>query len=56
MEKSDTNALFLFYANNEPKSVLARDPGGCRDNLRNRIINNIQKQVGENCQKKWLCT
>ena len=24
-----------FYASNEPKSVLARDPGDCRDNLRN---------------------
>ena len=22
----------LFYANNEPKSALARDPGDCRDN------------------------
>ena len=26
---------FFFYANNEPKSVLARDLGDCRDNLRN---------------------
>ena len=25
----------LFYACNEPKSVLARDLGDCRDNLRN---------------------
>ena len=25
----------FFYANNEPKSVLARDLGDCRDNLRN---------------------
>ena len=24
-----------FYASNEPKSVLARDLGDCRDNLRN---------------------
>ncbi len=24
-----------FYAGNEPKSVLARDLGDCRDNLRN---------------------
>ena len=29
-------AAFLFiYASNEPKSVLARDLGDCRDNLRN---------------------
>ena len=26
---------WLFYASNEPKSVLARDLGDCRDNLRN---------------------
>ena len=26
---------FLIYADNEPKSVLARDLGDCRDNLRN---------------------
>ena len=25
----------FFYASNEPKSVLARDLGDCRDNLRN---------------------
>ena len=25
----------LIYASNEPKSVLARDLGDCRDNLRN---------------------
>ena len=25
----------FFYAGNEPKSVLARDLGDCRDNLRN---------------------
>ncbi len=28
-------AITLFYASNEPKSVLARDIGDCRDNLRN---------------------
>ena len=27
--------LFFIYASNEPKSVLARDLGDCRDNLRN---------------------
>lgn len=26
---------FLIYADNEPKSVPARDIGDCRDNLRN---------------------
>ena len=26
---------FLIYADNEPKSVPARDLGDCRDNLRN---------------------
>ena len=25
----------IIYASNEPKSVLARDLGDCRDNLRN---------------------
>ena len=35
------NAMFpacgslFIYASNEPKSVLARDLGDCRDNLRN---------------------
>ena len=29
------NRFPLIYANNEPKSVLARDLGDCRDNLRN---------------------
>ena len=28
-------ASFVIYASNEPKSVLARDLGDCRDNLRN---------------------
>ena len=29
--------LFFIYASNEPKSVLARDLGDCRDNLRNTL-------------------
>ena len=34
--ESACTAVFLFiYASNEPKSVLARDLGDCRDNLRN---------------------
>ena len=33
--RESTPGVFLFYANNEPKSVLARDLGDCRDNLRN---------------------
>ena len=28
-------SLFFIYASNEPKSVIARDLGDCRDNLRN---------------------
>ena len=28
-------SAYFFYASNEPKSVLARDLGDCRDNLRN---------------------
>jgi len=38
-----------FYASNEPKSVLARDLGDCRDNLRNSqsvfliVIGNVSK-------------
>ena len=30
----DVSGVFI-YASNEPKSVLARDLGDCRDNLRN---------------------
>ena len=33
--KTLTDFHFFIYANNEPKSVLARDLGDCRDNLRN---------------------
>jgi len=29
------HSLALIYASNEPKSVLARDLGDCRDNLGN---------------------
>ena len=32
-----TGLLFFIYASNEPKSVLARDLGDCRDNLRNTL-------------------
>ena len=32
-----TDLLFFIYASNEPKSVLARDLGDCRDNLRNTL-------------------
>ena len=31
------HACFLIYASNEPKSVLARDLGDCRDNERQRV-------------------
>ena len=33
--KRSFRLVFLIYASNEPKSVLARDLGDCRDNLRN---------------------
>ena len=29
------HVIKMIYASNEPKSVLARDLGDCRDNLRN---------------------
>ena len=31
------HACFLIYARNEPKSMLARDLGDCRDNERQRV-------------------
>jgi len=34
-ENNSIKANCFFYASNEPKSVLARDLGDCRDNLRN---------------------
>ena len=57
---------FLIYANNEPKSVPARDLGDCRDNLRNsqsvflivfsiaRPENNAKKAVlqSANCKEQ----
>ena len=33
--RTNIGAATLIYAGNEPKSVLARDLGDCRDNLRN---------------------
>ncbi len=36
-QKKGSGAAFLIYASNEPKSVLARDLGDCRDNLRNTL-------------------
>ena len=30
--------LSLFYVSNEPKPVLAQDPGDCRDNLENTVF------------------
>lgn len=35
MKKDTKEVSFFIYASNEPKSVLARDLGDCRDNLRN---------------------
>ena len=34
MKKDTKEVSFFIYASNEPKSVLARDLGDCRDNLR----------------------
>ena len=47
--KEDSSIGLLIYASNEPKSVLARDLGDCRDNLRNSrsvflIVRNYEKQ------------
>jgi len=40
------HACFLIYASNEPKSVLARDLGDCRDNERQRVYaSNESKSV-----------
>ena len=35
MRKAADGSFSCIYASNEPKSVLARDLGDCRDNLRN---------------------
>ena len=35
MRKAAEGSFSCIYASNEPKSVLARDLGDCRDNLRN---------------------
>ena len=57
---------YFIYASNEPKSVLARDLGDCRDNLRNsrsvflivfsiaRPENNAKKAVlqSANCKEQ----
>ena len=44
------DVFFFIYASNEPKSVLARDLGDCRDNLRNSrsvflIVGNPDKRI-----------
>ena len=36
-ENNSIKANCSFYASNEPKSVLARDLGDCRDNERQRV-------------------
>ena len=36
-ENNSIKANCFFYASNEPKSVLARDLGDCRDNERQRV-------------------
>ena len=48
--------LLLFYADNEPKSALARDLGDCRDNkgkLAKRVFTCLQEIPMELSVKKW---
>ena len=43
-EPAEARFSFLIYANNEPKSALARDLGDCRDNkgkLAKRVLPEI---------------
>ena len=48
-------SLFYIYASNEPKSVLARDLGACRDNLRNsRSMFLIVEELSEYLGKKVI--
>ena len=47
---------FLIYANNEPKSALARDLGDCRDNkgkLAKRVFTFLQEIPMDLSVKKW---
>ena len=54
ISKRPSDDFIIYYVGNEPKSVLARDLGDCRDNLRNsRSVFLIvclvrQKQISEN--------
>ena len=43
--------FLIAYASNEPKSVLARDLGDCRDNLRNS--RSVFLIVGGKVIKNW---
>ena len=48
--------ILLIYANNEPKSALARDLGDCRDNkgkLAKRVFTCLQEIPMELSVKKW---
>ena len=48
--------LLLFYADNEPKSALARDLGDCRDNkgkLAKRVFTCLQEIPMDLSVKKW---
>ena len=48
-------ALFI-YASNEPKSVLARDLGDCRDNyekLAERVSHSLREQRAKVCAWKY---
>ena len=48
--------LLLLYADNEPKSALARDLGDCRDNkgkLAKRVFTFLQEIPMDLSVKKW---
>ncbi len=47
----EVRCVFLIYANNEPKSALARDLGDCRDNR-----GKLAKRVFLACLRETLAT
>ena len=56
--KEDSSIGLLIYASNEPKSVLARDLGDCRDNLRNSrsvfliVFPGTREPISDHCLHK----
>ena len=59
-ENNSTKANCFFYASNEPKSVLARDLGDCRGNLRNSrsvfLIVCVSKEEPNMAKEKFYMT